>query len=227
MGKRSRAKMGIFKKALLGTLLFLSFSGFRALAEEAPRLAILPFFVERSSSPALESVCPFCGGVRRKGNVPSDAVRTLTRFLYQKMEEKRAFRILPLEKIEATYADQDERRFQENPASSSIQLGGELQSDFVLAGYLFRFEERIGSSVGVEKPASVGFDLHLYRVRDGKEVWRAEFDETQQPLSADLLKIRSFLRRRAQWLKAEELARVGLDEILTRLPEPKELEEGR
>lgn len=79
--------------------------------------------------------------------------------------------------------------------------------------------------MGVEKPASVGFDLHIYRLRDDKEVWKGKFDETQKPLSENILKIGSFFRRRASWLSAKELASVGMDELFARLPSPKELEE--
>jgi hypothetical protein len=71
----------------------------------------------------------------------------------------------------------------------------------------------------------VGFDVHLLRVRDGRKVWDGKFDETQQALSENLLKIGSFFRRKASWLTAEELSSVGMDEMLKRFPGPKELEE--
>jgi hypothetical protein len=77
----------------------------------------------------------------------------------------------------------------------------------------------------VDKPASVAFDVHLLRVKDGKRVWNGKFDETQQALSENLLKIGSFVRRGAAWLKAEELSSVGMDEMLKRFPSVKELEE--
>ena len=97
--------------------------------------------------------------------------------------------------------------------------------DFIIVGFLFRFEERVGSSIGVEKPASVAFDIHLFRLRDGIEVWRGGFDETQKPLSENLLKIGSFLRRKGTWVTGEELASVGMDEMLKKLSGAKELEE--
>ncbi len=100
-----------------------------------------------------------------------------------------------------------------------------MNVDFLLVGFLYRFEERVGSSLGVEKPASVGFDLHLIRMRDGKAVWEGKLDETQQPLSENILRIGAFLRRKASWLTAEELASVGVDEMLSRFPGRKELEE--
>jgi len=190
-----------------------------ALAEVKPRLAILPFFVER------EGVCPFCKGVFQKGEILAGSQNTLTRFLQQKMEAMETFRVLPLEKVEEALSHWGKRDFAEKPIPSSLHLGKELNADFIFIGFLFRFEERIGSSMGVEKPASVGFDFHFFRLKDGVEVWRGKFDETQRPLSENLFKLGSFLRRKAHWLTAEELASVGIDEIFKKLPGAKELEE--
>ena len=56
-------------------------------------------------------------------------------------------------------------------------------------------------------------------------VWLGKFDETQRPLSENLLKIGSFIRRKGSWLTALELASVGMDEMLGKLPELKELDQ--
>jgi hypothetical protein len=213
------------KKILCCIIFYIVIFGFitplvpEALAELKPGLAILPFFIER------EAVCPICKGVYQRGEILQGSQNTLTRLLQQKMEATGTFKVLPMEKVEATFSNWEKRQFQEKPMASSIQLGKELNVDFLFIGFLFRFEERIGSSLGVEKPASVAFDLHLLRIRDGVEVWKGRFDETQRPLSENLLKIGSFFRRKASWLTAEELSSVGMDEILRRLPEAKELEE--
>lgn len=180
-----------------------------AQAEAKPRLAILPFIIEK------EAVCPLCKRVFQRGEILPGSQNTLTRLFYQKMEATGTFHILPLEKVEETLSHQ----------LPPIQAGKELQTDFLFVGYLFRFEERIGSSLGAEKPASVGFDFHLLRVKDGVEVWRGKMDETQRPLSENLFKIGSFFRRKASWLTAEELAGVGMSELLRRLPGARELEE--
>lgn len=192
---------------------------FEIKAEVQPRLAILPFFVERGA------VCPVCKGVFQKGEILPGSQNTLTRFLQQKMEAMGTFKVLPLEKVEEALSHWGKRDFEEKPIPSSLQLGKELDADFIFIGFIFRFEERIGSSMGVEKPASVGFDLHLFRLKDGVEVWRGKFDETQRPLSENLFKLGSFFRRKASWLTAEELAGVGMDERLRRFPGAKELEE--
>jgi TolB-like protein len=194
-------------------------------AEQKPSLAILPFFVEKKEDPGRGAICPICKGVYRKGEILPSAPVVLKRLLYPKMEALNIFDILPPEKVEEVLSQRRSVEMEENLLSSSIQLGRDLAVDFLLAGVLFRFEERMGSSLGVEKPASISFDLHLIRMRDGKMVWKSKIDETQQPLSENLFKIGGFLRRRASWLKAEELASVGMDEMLKGFPGIRELEE--
>lgn len=203
----------------------LLFGGVKVWAETKPTLAILPFLIERMGDPSRGAVCPVCQRVYKRGDVLYSSQRTLAQLLQLKMDTLGTFKILPLEKVEDVFSKTDKGQFELRPLRSAIQLGKELNVDFIFVGYLFRFEERIGSRIGADKPASVGFDVHLLRVKDGKRVWDGKFDETQQALSENLLKIGSFVRRGAAWLKAEELSSVGMDEMLKRLPGAKELEE--
>ncbi len=215
-------KKFLFLLLVLGMILAW---GSELRAETKPNLAILPFFIERGEDPGRGAICPICKRVYSRGEILPGSKNTLTRLLQQKMEVIETFKVLPLEKMEEAFSNWDKKQFEEKLIPSSIQLGKELNVDFVIIGFLFRFEERIGSPIGVEKPASVAFDIHLFRLRDGIEVWQGKFDETQRPLSENLFKIGSFFRRKASWLTAEELASVGMDEMLKRLPGPKELEE--
>ncbi|MGQ9508230.1 MAG: hypothetical protein ACUVTN_02395 [Thermodesulfobacteriota bacterium] len=209
------------KRRLLFFILFFLFDLSQISAEVKPSLIIIPFIVEKNS------ICPICRIVFRRGKILSGAQNTLTKLLYQKMEEKGLFKILPLEKVEETLSKKEIIPIEEKFKSSLIQIGRELGGDFLLLGFLFRFEQRVGSPWGAERPASVAFDLHLFRLRDEREVWRGRMDETQRPLSENLFKLGSFLRRRARWLTAEELSNVGMDEVLARLPGLNELEEMR
>ncbi|HMK77371.1 MAG TPA: hypothetical protein VK568_14480 [Thermodesulfobacteriota bacterium] len=197
-----------------------------ARAETKPRLAVLPFFFERLNNQARGTVlCPLCKGVFETSPVPSAAVIYLSRLLYQKMDALDRFGITPVEKMEETLTPTMKEQFEEKPFPTAVQIGKELGVDFIMVAYLFRFEQRIGSRIGAEKPASVGFDVHLIRLRDEKIVWIGKFDETQRPLSENLLNIGSFFRRKASWLTAEELSSVGMDEMLKKLPGAKELEQ--
>ncbi len=215
-------KKFLFLLLVLGMILAW---GSELRAETKPNLAILPFFIERGEDPGRGAICPICKRVYSRGEILPGSKNTLTRLLQQKMEVIETFKVLPLEKMEEAFSNWDKKQFEEKLIPSSIQLGKELNVDFVIIGFLFRFEERIGSPIGVEKPASVAFDIHLFRLRDGIEVWQGKFDETQRPLSENLFKIGSFFRRKASWLTAEELASVGMDEMLKKLPALEELEE--
>jgi hypothetical protein len=224
-------KMVLRRKWLWSLFFFIFTSGLvillvdEARAETKPSLAIFPFFIERVEDPARGVVCPICKGVYRQGGILPGSQNTLTRLLQQKMETMGTFKILPLEKVEDALSKSDRRQLELKPMRSFIQLGKTLDMDFIFIGVLFRFEERIGSHIGAEKAASVGFDVHLIRLKDEKMVWIGKFDETQRPLSENLLKIGSFVRRKASWLTAEELSSVGMDEMLRRFPRLKELEE--
>ena len=210
---------------LLFVLGIVLISNIASRAETKPGLAILPFFIQRGEDPGKGAPCPICKGVVLRGEIVPGSQNTLTRLLQQKMESTGTFKVLPLEKVEEAFSQIERRQFELKPLRSFIQLGKTLDMDFIFIGILFRFEERIGSHIGAEKPASVGFDVHLIRLKDEKMVWTGKFDETQRPLSENLLKIGSFVRRKASWLTAEELSSVGMDEVLMRLPGLKELEE--
>jgi len=207
----------IFLTILTLTLVFAWMLDSRA--EQKPSLAILPFFIVRIENPERGAViCPLCKGIYQYGEVFPGSQNILTQLLYVKIERLEKFRILPLEKVEETLSPSMIEQFEKKPIPSTIEIGKEMGADFILVGYLFRFEERVGSSIGVERPASVGFDVHLFRLKDGVEVWMGKFDETQRPLSDNLLKIGAFIKGKASWLRAEDLAGLGMDEMLKKLP---------
>ena len=213
---------------LLGFFIFGVIPLFRleARAEAKPSLAILPFIIERVEDQEQRTApCPICKGIHRRSEILPGSQNTLTRFLYEKMEANGAFRIIPMKRVEEILSHWEKRHFEERPLPSSLQVAKEVNADFVFIGYLFRFEERIGSRLGVDRPASVGFDVHLFRLTNERMVWEGKFDETQRPLTENLFKIGSFFRRKASWLTAAELASVGMDEMLRKFPDPKELEE--
>ena len=192
-------------------------------AEETPSLAVLPIWVEKGGDPDKSATCPICRGIHRRGERVTSLPQTLTQGLYGKVEKLGIFRVIPWEQVEGTISGAGKQALESHSVPSAILLGKELIADFVMITMVFRFDERRGSSIGVESPASVAFDLHLFRVKDGKRVWDGRFDETQRPLSENLLQVGSFFRRKAKWLTAEELAEVGMEEQLQKMPGVREL----
>jgi len=123
--------------------------------------------------------CPRCGRPIRPGPIHQDAEAIL------------------LDELRQGLAD----------SGVKYRLGGsDARSIEVL---VFRFQERQGGNFAVDKPASVGFHLHLINQKRLVRVF--EFDETQQPLSDNILKFGAFLRRGAKWITAGQLAAEGIE----------------
>lgn len=95
-------------------------------------------------------------------------------------------------------------------------VGKCMQVDYLLVPQLLHWDERVGSSAGVVKPASVVLDLFLINVKDGSLV-RAHYDETQVALSENLLTADKFMDRGGKWVTAERLASDGIKENLLEL----------
>ncbi|KPK18505.1 MAG: hypothetical protein AMK69_24810, partial [Nitrospira bacterium SG8_3] len=93
-----------------------------------------------------------------------------------------------------------------------------FSADALLVGNLYRWRERVGSDRGVDVPASVAFEISLIRPEDGAVLWRERFDKTQKSLSENLLEWNTFVRGRGRWMTAEELAELGLEDMLSRMP---------
>lgn len=95
-------------------------------------------------------------------------------------------------------------------------LAQKTGTDGILYGKIYRFKERKGRGFAVDEPASVAFILTLYDGKTGKILWYHFFDETQKPLSENLLNLS--LYGKIKWLTAMELAERGLNRILKTFP---------
>ena len=163
--------------------------------------------------------CPICGKVFMTGKVAEDADNMLTEQLFVLMKDRRDIELLSASQSQGVVSDllsENKKRLSERDLL--IETGRALKADWVLSGYIFRFRERVGGKYSVDLPASVAFDIHLIRVADGRLLWSNHFDETQQPLSENLFKLGSFLKRKAKWITANEMAVSGLKNILKTFP---------
>ena len=97
-------------------------------------------------------------------------------------------------------------------------LGRRKGADTIMVGYLYAFRDRTGSDYGVDSPAHVAFELVLVQSKSGRIIWQRSFEETQKSLSEDLLKLKSFLKRKGRWVSAQEMAKGALKEMLKTVP---------
>ena len=101
--------------------------------------------------------------------------------------------------------------------SRARELGTAVKADAVLFGTVSRYKERIGGEYGAQEPASVAFTLSLVSVSTGKILWTGKFDQTQEPLSSNLLNWWQFWRAGPRWFSAEEFTRLGVERLLDEL----------
>ena len=183
------------------------------------KLLILPVRDMSAVYGASESIrCPVCGSVVMTGEVAEGATEFMSDSLYSALKSKGEFELVSpgqARGILSKLLSGDAGTLSER--ALLVEAGKALNADAVLAGHIFRFRERIGTSYAAKSPASVAFDIHLIRVADGRVLWSGQFNETQKSLSENFLHLETFLKRKASWVTAREMAQAGLEDILPSL----------
>lgn len=87
----------------------------------------------------------------------------------------------------------------------------------VAIGTVSRYKERVG---GAQEggAASVWFEVALYTAPQGEKLWSGVFNETQQPLSQNVLVASRYPGGGSRWLSVEELARWGAEQTASSMP---------
>jgi hypothetical protein len=147
----------------------------------------LGVYVDRLEDPEKTDKCRYCGKHIKAGNIHKDAERIIMNRLKEGLMEKGV-----------GYVEGKER-------TRYINV------------FIYRFEERRGGNFAADKPAGVGFHMHL--IEDNNIIRIFVFDETQQALSENVLNIGKFFRRGGKWLTAGELSEEGIKKGLDYLLE--------
>ncbi len=165
--------------------------------------------------------CAFCNRRHAFQKVPEGTTEFMTEHLINLLMNDRTYRFVFPEQTDETLSNLPAGENGVVRMTDLVAVSGETNGvDAVLLGYLFRFKERVGTRYSVESPASVSFSLFLMRVTDGRIVWRGTFEETQQSLSENLLKIGAFIKRKGRWITAREMAVDGLENLISTFPKP-------
>jgi len=172
------------------------------------------------NSPAVMMMDPLGGSVFLAESIPSGADTILAGLIIEKLNETNSYSlIIPATEqmmgkdFSASYSGHET-----NVRDSLISFGKDLNADAVMIGWLYRWNGRKGSEFAVQSAASLAFDLHLINTADGSVLWRGKFDKTQQSLSENLFDIGTFIRSRGTWLSIENLAEIGVSNVLSEFP---------
>lgn len=161
---------------------------------------------------------PLVGAVHEAAPVKVEVIERMTESLFSKMVASKKYEFISPSQVQGALANLFSSNSTLQEGELFVRLGKGMEADAVLAGYLYRWIEREGADYGVNRPASVAFDLYLIRSSDGGILWKGGFDKTQQSLTENLLDFSTFLKAKGKWMSVEELAELGLSELLERFP---------
>ncbi|MGD2000351.1 MAG: hypothetical protein PVG81_09600 [Desulfobacterales bacterium] len=161
--------------------------------------------------------CPLCDYFFEAGPVPPNAVDWLSERLVDILGQQATAALITHDRS-FDYSEQASSTGMLTERKLMAQAGRSSNADAVLTGYIYRYEERVGTPFAASRPASVAFSLHLIRSADGADVWFGYVDETQQALSENLFNMAIFWQRRGRWVSADEMAQAGLTELLDKFP---------
>jgi len=163
---------------------------------------------------------PFSGKLIMASPVPREVAEKLSEILFERLvQEKRYELVSPDQAMGAVSSIVDSDKDVGMDAVKIFQkVGKTFGCDAVLAGLIYRWREREGTAIGVNRSASVAFDLRLVRPSDGAILWRSKFDKTQRSLTENLFEAGTFLQGGGVWMTAEKLGMIGLKKMLADMP---------
>ncbi|MDK2742286.1 MAG: hypothetical protein NDI90_05175 [Nitrospira sp. BO4] len=144
--------------------------------------------------------------------VPGYAAEKVTELFWGRLQDRKGVRVLsPADSARASLGNGALAGMR--PENAAAEVAKRLKADAALIGLVSVYQERVGSRLGANPPATVGFDVKVVAA-DGQVLWAGGYYERQRPMTEDLM---GFLQRWA-FVTAEELAEYGVDEILKEFP---------
>ena len=183
------------------------------------RVAVIPFEPLTPENESARTVfCPLCGIGVSGGHVSKGSEKIVEDVFINKLRESKDIEFIPSDKVEVVYKGVFAETLKESMLKRLRKIGSELGADFVAVGYVFRYIDRVGYEYSIDRPASVGFEIHLIKTADGSMIWRGSFDKTQKSLMEDVSQLFTFLKNGGKWLTARQLTEQGMNEILKTFP---------
>lgn len=150
--------------------------------------------------------------VRRTHVVPPAAGEKVTDLMWSKLKARSGLQLLsPSESTRVA------RELSGGAAADTIppqKIAQRLGADAALTGKVLVYQERVGSRLGADPPAAVGFEVQLVAT-DGKVLWAGNYYEKQRPMTEDFV---GFIQRYGVFVTAEELAAYGAAELADAFP---------
>lgn len=144
--------------------------------------------------------------------VPGYAGEKVTELFWGRLQDRKGIQVLsPSDAVKVSSADGELAKIESEKAA--VAVARRLKADAALYGTVLVYQERVGSRLGANPPATVGFEAKVIAA-DGQVLWVGGYYERQRPMNEDLM---GFLQRWA-FVTAAELAEYGVNEVLRDFP---------
>jgi TolB-like protein len=204
---------------LIGTGFLLSAQMSQAQEMSNKRIAVMPYIKGKNPESIEETMtCPYSSFCFEDDSLKEGADKILTRMLQSMVNRDFRGQAIPMEQAVKAFEILKFDYSKATPKVVLLELGEMLKVDYMMAGNIWRYRERVGTSFSAERPASVAFAVYLVDVKSGKIIWEDTYDETQQSLTENLFNIKDFFKQGVKWLTAEELARYGMKKMFDDFP---------
>lgn len=150
---------------------------------------------------------------RQAAGVPAYAPERITQLFWKRLQSRAGVRLVPLGES-AKVVTSEPALPKARPEAAAAAVARKLKADAVVIGFVSIYQERVGSRLGANPAASVGFEVKVVAA-DGQVLWAGNYYERQRPLTEDFL---GFVQRFGMFVTAEELAEYGVDELLKEFP---------
>ena len=146
--------------------------------------------------------------------IPSYAAEKVTEIVYKKLLHREGLHVLPPDAAERTPAALSSGEGSLTSEQRAQRIAAHLSADAAVLGRVSVYRERVGSKIGADPTAVVGFEVKLVAA-DGKTLWVGSYYERQRPMNEDLV---GFLQRGGVFVRAEELADYGAEQLIRQFP---------
>ena len=183
------------------------------------RIGVMPFIKGKNPDNVAETMtCPYSRFCFENDSIKQGAAQILTRMLQAMMDKDFNGQVIPLDMAVDVFEILKIDHAKDTPSVVLLKLGKKLNADYMMAGNVWRYIDRVGTSFSVEKPASVAFAVYLVDMKTGELIWSDRYDKSQQALMENLFNAKDFFEQGAKWLTADELAKFGMNKIFNNFP---------
>ena len=152
--------------------------------------------------------------LRQTTGVPAYAAQKVTQLFWSRLKDRQDLVILSPSETSRVAVKSSPETSKATPEAQAAELAAKLQADAALMGQVLVYQERSGSRMGANPPATVGFEVKAVAA-DGQVLWVGNYYERQKPLTEDFL---GFIQHGGGFVTAEELAQYGTEKVLKTFP---------